>query len=348
VKRMARPHLAATALAAAILAHAQPVHAQPAGPALLAQAQAALDDLHYEDAAALLDRAWRAGDNRPDDLILLFRLAGQVAVTLGKDADAELAFRRLLLLAPDAALPDGTSPKIAARLDAARAATRQPLAVTISERPVAAGQRAIDITIVSDPLKMIAGARIAYRDAGGVERTRELRGLGAINLPLSAGVEVRVDLLDEHGNTLRVETLTTAPEPSRPAPRPAPPPAPVSLAPPAEDSPPIHARGITWAAAAAGLGAAGLFFGLRSESAQDELDQLNRSSADHDFRDALAVEDRLRRDSLIANIGFAASGAAAAVAVVLWLRERRRDRPPSHAIRPISGTAWTLDWSFAF
>ena len=100
--------------------------------------------------------------------------------------------------------------------------------------------------------------------------------------------------------------------------------------------------------AAAGLGAVGLFFGLRSESAQDELDQLNRNSPAHDFRDALAVEDRLRRDTLIANIGFAAAGATAVVAAVLWLREPRRAAISALPTIAPSSTAWTLDWSFAF
>lgn len=323
-------------IAAPAIAHAQ------SGPALLAQAQAALDELQYEDAAALLDRAWRAGGNRPDDLVQLFRLTGQVAVTLGNDADAELAFRRLLALDPDATLPDGTSPKIAARLDAARATMSKPLGVKIGEP---AGQRVLHLEVVSDPLNMIAGAHIRYRDGRGVERIQETRGSGPLTLPIAPSTQVQVDVLDEHGNILVTESFTTrslAPEPRKP--RGPAPTRPVSVDPP--DSP-FHTRPLTWAAAAAGIGAVGLFFGLRSESAQDELDQLNRNSPAHDFRDALAVEGRLRRDTLIANIGFAAAGATAVVAAVLWLREPRPDRAAIPALTP-SATAWTIDWSFSF
>jgi hypothetical protein len=307
---------------------AGPVEAQPAesGPALLARAQGALDALRYEEAAALLDRAWRAGGNRPDELALLFRLSGAVAVTLGRDQEADLAFRRLLALAPDAALPDGTSPKIAARLQSARAALAgRSLRADAIERESGAGEPIVAIDVDSDPAGMVAAIRARYRDRG-VEVVREARS----PVPLEVGVgrgasRVDVTVLDEHGNVLVEQTLILRePAPDRPPPPSRPGPA-LASAPAPDAAPPLYARGLPWAAAAAGFGAVGLFFGLRSEADQDELDELNRSSADHDFRDALAVEDRLHRDSAIANVAFAAAGIAAVASVFFWIREARAD-----------------------
>lgn len=369
-------------LAVALLAAAVPsVRADPAGaeggPALLARAQMALDALRYEEAAALLDRAWRAGGNRPAELALIHRLAGSVAVILGHDAEADAAFRRLVALAPDSSLPDGTSPKISGRLDAARAALAgRPLRVEVVTRagPARDSGPVIVVEVLSDPARMVAGMRVHYRDTDGAAHVRGARGPAslAVELPRSIAAPVQIEVLDAHGNILVEEELRTAPTPigtaararaTRTART-----ARATGAPDGDDgddgdrtarstgaagpsstagldtrtdtrtdtdtAPPLLARGLPWAAASVGLGAVGLFFGLRSESAQDELDELNRDSADHDFRDALAVEDRLRRDSRIANVAFVATGATAAVAAVLWIREWRRSRRSARAGRP--------------
>jgi hypothetical protein len=340
-----------------------PVRAQSPttrGPALLAQAQEALEALRYEDAAELLDRAWRAGGIDTAELALLFRLTGEVAVTLGQDARAELAFQRLLALRPGAALPDGTSPKIAARMEAARAALGgRGLRVEIQQRGprVAAG-------VVADPLAMIASVRVRGPGAGApgrIARRDPASDSLLVELPPAAGTRVDVEILDQHGNILLAEPLAIGIRDGQadalPGASAAAPPPPASSRPraridltmaPDRDAPPLLARGLTWTAAAAGLGAAGVFFGLRSHSAQNRLDELNRTSADHDFRDARAVEDRLRRDTLIADVAFAATGAAAVIAAVLWVRERRtaRARRAASALRPAdaAGLAWTIEF----
>jgi len=310
----------------------------PTGPDLLGQAQQELEALRYEQAAPLLDRAWRAGGHGPARLALLFRLTGEVAVTLGQGAAADTAFQRLLALDPGAALPEGTSPKIAARLEAARAALGgRSLRVDIDRR-----DRAVIANVVSDPLDMVASVRIR---AGAAERSAARDPASAalrVPLPRSADPSpARIDVLDEHGNVLLAMERAAAPQAAPPAR-----PARVDLtAAPERDDPPLLARGLTWTAAAVGVGAVGVFFGLRSESAQDDLDALNRTSAQHDFRDALDVEDRLRRDALIANVSFAVAGAAAVTAAVLWVREWRSPRSRAALRRTgAAGVGWSIEF----
>ena len=199
--------LVIAALGAAVFAPAAPTAAaapaSDSGPELLARAQAALTDLRYEDAAALLDRAYTAGGNHPADLRRLFQLTAQVAVTMRDEAGAELAFRRLLVLDPDATLPEGTSPKIVSRLETARAALRgsDSLAVTFAARP---GRPAVVVAQVhSDPLAMVAGLRAAWRDdAGASAHTGGTPGPLSLEVPLPRDTHVTLELLDRHGNVL--------------------------------------------------------------------------------------------------------------------------------------------------
>src|SRR5438045_1715299 len=51
-------------------------------------AQRALENLRYEEARPLLERAWRSGQNGPQALATLFRLQGEVFATLGDEAAA--------------------------------------------------------------------------------------------------------------------------------------------------------------------------------------------------------------------------------------------------------------------
>ena len=49
--------------------------ARPAAaePSPVARAQTALDDLRYEEAAELIDKAWKSGANGRQDLVAIFR-----------------------------------------------------------------------------------------------------------------------------------------------------------------------------------------------------------------------------------------------------------------------------------
>jgi hypothetical protein len=321
------------AVLALILAGAAPAAAEPS---LVERAEAALDDLRYEEAAELVDRAWRSGGNDRDQLQAIFRLAGQIQVTLGKGEVAERHFERLLALDPQATLPDGISPKIAARFAAARARVE-------SRGPLRARLRAegmvVSAEVTSDPADMVAGLRARYA-VGGKDKVIEVLEPEPLVIELTVGgaTEVELLLMDSHGNVLAEERVTVAPEEE-----------PTDTVGPVEDrtdraatmavrnasrfrettqpmpSAPL-ARWAVWAGAAAGLGVVGIAFGLKSRSDQNELDELNGDSGDHDFREAEAIEERLRRDTLVANVSFVLAAGAGTAALVLWMRERRGRR----------------------
>jgi hypothetical protein len=321
------------------------VAAVRAEPPLLTRAQGALDDLRYEEAAELADRAWRAGGNRREDLVAIFRLAGQVAVTLGNGEQAEGYFIRLLTLEPEAQLPEGISPKIAARFAAAKSKTPGRLRAVLH----ADGTR-VWAEVAADPAKMVSSMRARF-GKDNVEEAIAPDPL-SIDLALDRPTEVDLALLDEHGNILVEDRVLAAP-PRAASPAPTRTQAQVgqSLAErnagaaatavtsrpevieeedeaPRTPGPPIYTRWQVWAGAAGALGAVGIVFGLKARSAQSELDDLNDQSGGHDFRDAQAVEDQLRRDSLVANVSFVLAAGAGTAAVLLWLRERRSQSAP--------------------
>jgi hypothetical protein len=327
---------------AAVAAALIDVGSARAEPALLGKAQAALDDLRYEEAAELADRAWRAGGNRREELVAIFRLAGQVAVTLGNGELAEGYFIRLLTLEPEAQLPEGISPKIAARFAAAKSKTPGRLRAGVR----AEGTR-VSADITSDPVKMVSALR-ARHGKDGVAEAISPDPL-VLDLAIERPTEVDLALLDEHGNILVEERMLITP-PRAAAPARARTQAQVgqSLAErnagaataseskplmfEAEDDggrlagPPIYTRWQIWAGAAGALGAVGIVFGLKARSSQSELDDLNDSSGGHDFRDAKEIEDQLRRDSLVANLSFVLAAGSGTAALLLWLRERRNRR----------------------
>lgn len=69
-------------------------------------------DLEYEAAAEDLMRAAAAADATDEQRLQAHLLAGIANRILGRDVDARLNFRSVLLAAPQTRLPEGTSPKV--------------------------------------------------------------------------------------------------------------------------------------------------------------------------------------------------------------------------------------------
>jgi hypothetical protein len=297
--------------------------ALPASADDLETARRQVEALDYRGARATLEQALLGGGNGPAELIELYRLRGEIAAALGDSAAAEEAFRRLLVLRPDARLPAGTAPKIEDRFRAA--ALSLPAGARLRVRHELATGAAPRVTLVveSDPLDLVARLRVTWRVPGGPADAREQAGdTLAVPLPAAPRLELTLSALDAHGN--RVATIGSDDAPLV-----------VVAAGGAEDGSgaagapagrSLVRRWPLWGGLAVAFAGAGVLFALQVEASEDELDTIAAESGMHTFAEAQAEIERGRRMAVFANVSFVlAAGCGAAAAWFLF--DERRDRP---------------------
>jgi len=324
---IARGVRVAAALAALLALLPVPARGDDRGAADLAsRAAEALDALRYDDALALLDRAWRRGESGPAQLRRIFELAGRAAGSIGDAAAARLWFSRWLCLDREAALPAGTSPKLTGLLGEARAALAGEAIAAHARRR----GRSIEVTVERDPLAMVTAARAgderAAIEAGAARLAAPARG------PDRPDREDRVELLDRHGNVLAALSIDSAGER---------PPAPSPAAPASPDRSGWYARPLPWAVTAGALAAAGGVALVVAVDARAGVRDLNASSSQHEFTEARALERRFDRAQWTARLALGGAAIAATVGVVCYLRLRG-----THAsAAPADGGGVVVTWS---
>jgi hypothetical protein len=323
-------------------------NADPGGDALV-RAKTAVDSSDYLAARTALAEALAAGTNGPDQLAEIYRLTGVVTGALGDAKASQDAFTKCLLLAPGTALPVGTSPKIARPFDAAKAFTKSRQPVRIKTETTAEPKPTVAISVTSDPLAMIARFRVFAVVDGKPEQKldRVASERSVIELPVGARIDLRVAALDDKGN--RLVELGTADVPivivGKPAVIVKAPDQPTAKVQPVvvvtKQQPakqrPLLLRWWLWGGAAIVVGGAGAYFGVDALVKKGELQDLQDTSSNHSFDEALAKEDATRRSLLFANIGLIAGGTLAVGATVLYLTRPRATRERAVAVTPVVG-----------
>ena len=244
--------------------------------------------LEYDQALSVVTRILDRGTTTdPAQVAELHFYAGRLAAGLDRADVARDHFARALALRPDLALPAGTSPKLTAPLEAARAAS-VPLRVHATRD----GARIV-LVADADPLGLVAGIA--------------LDGVRRIGLSIDAPPSAReVAALDAHGNVLwRGET----PAPFAPPP---PPPAP---------SPSFAARWTTWAAVSGAALVVGGLCAWRFQVAQDDWNTFSQDGR-HDYTQLHAIETRGEHWGLAADVGFGVAAAAGITATILYVTHR--------------------------
>ena len=253
-----------------------------ADSAKLAAARRAVKDVRYDDARGLLVDALAAGGNAPDEVREIYQLSAAAAVVLGERELAEQYYRRVLALDPDARLPDDASPKLRQPFVAAQAYMAAHRRLTV--RAVRRG-RAIEVTVVGDPLGMVAA--IAAKVGGAQRQKIAVTGAPVVLEPRGAVDELAV--LDEHGNTLRtVAAPPTTGDAGGPDDR------------AADPGTPIVRRWVTWAIPAVVLGGVGAGFLIDGQRAKAELDDILANDGMHFLAEAEQQRTRWKDDTTIA------------------------------------------------
>lgn len=164
-------------LVAVATVHAQPVQSDRQRVSEALQKIAQLEQqLEYEQALVLADRTIAEGISTRDQLADLHLIAGRLAAGLDHPDIAQQHFAKLLALRPETTLVAGTSPKLLAPFDAAKAAPHE-LVVAVT-----GGQ----LAVTRDDLHL-------------VQRTRTR--------------DSSIEAVDEHGNQLAIEVVPRATPP---------------------------------------------------------------------------------------------------------------------------------------
>ncbi len=279
-------------------------------------ARASLAELRFDDARETAIQGLEEGTRGPSELAELYMVLGQIAASLGEDAEAESYFQAALSLSDSIALPEGVSPKLSEPFEQAKASLEERAPIEVFSEVDADGLLSVQIS--SDPAELVGGVEARYQD-GGEEHRKRARGIGTLRLQLSpTATDVHVVLIDPHGNRL-TKVIAVAPDkvtvevPTTPKKQ------------SASGGKAFHTRWPLYAGLAVGSVAAGAYFGSVSRSKSDELADLEDGT---EFSAAQALEDDARRNALYANISFAAALAFAAGSTWLFLRN---DDSPGNA-----------------
>lgn len=264
--------------------------------------EAALD---YDKALAIVERVLASGGaTYPDRYVELQLYAGRLAAGLDRTQLAEDHFGRALAIRPAAGLPEGTSPKLVAPLDAAR---RRAVPLRLS---VIAVDGAVSFLVDADALGLVRGIALTVIDPHQIRR--ELVERRALRLAVPSGTTaIEVAALDAQGNRIFKSV----------------PPAPIASAAPQRSlrgspRPSVPARWSTWAVATGVVLGAGAFSAWRFNLAQHDWDRMRAEPERFDYSALTAVEDRGRRWGLTANIAFGVAALTGITSFVLYYRQR--------------------------
>ncbi|MBK7861464.1 MAG: hypothetical protein IPJ65_23185 [Archangiaceae bacterium] len=256
-----------------------------ADPDPLGEARQRAAQLDYPGALEAVRAALARGGSAPPQTLALYAYLGELAATVGDPAAAEAAFAVTLQLSPSFELPAGTSPKVRAPLERARARGLTPLGASVEPRVLQGSQVELEVRLSTGA--KVEAVRLSTAGPNGLE-TRPLSGS-----PVARGVFTCaaspcgyfVSLLDGDGNELlRVGSplapLTVPGAAPAPVPGPAPRRAPV--------------LGLTLAALAVVAAAVAIGFGVLFGTADGTLARIEADRSRSTFAAAQGLDGQRR------------------------------------------------------
>lgn len=308
-----------------------PVAALAAPNPKLAEAKKFLEDLELEKAARALAAAESQPGNDRAQTLEILTLQGIVFGTMNKDAKVRDAFRKLLILDPDAKLTGDQPPRVRTPFYEAKewVAQNEPLQFEAVAGPLGKGTELV-VTVRRDTLRLVKKVRFLVGAEAPQEAVVENSAARAfVEAPVTSW---RVELLGAKDAVLLEKgPLTTtgtpvAPKPEAPqvAPTPEPPP-PGAVQAPAAATAPNGMRPVSFGLGGAAIVAAGvgIALGVSSSSTRQSLSQLmpNERGLIEGLsqRQALAQEAMANQQAVIANVLFVSAAVLAGTGVVLFL-----------------------------
>lgn len=164
----------------ALVCAATPAVAAAPSPRL-EEARKLIDDLELEAALKALDAADKTEGNDRATVVEIYTLQGIAFGTSSKEAKTRDSFRKLLMIAPDATLPNDLPPRVRTPFFEAKewVGANGPVTVT-GEATLNEGQvKSVTLLVAKDVLRLARTARFHLRGADGSKQT--------VDVPFSGG-----------------------------------------------------------------------------------------------------------------------------------------------------------------
>lgn len=155
--------------------------AAAATPPRLEEARKLIDDLEMEAALKALDAADKTEGNDRATVVEIYTLQGIAFGTLSKEAKTRDSFRKLLMIAPEATLPNDLPPRVRTPFFEAKewVGANGPLTVT-GDATLGEGQvKSVTLVVSKDVLRLARTARFHLRATDGSKQT--------VDVPITGG-----------------------------------------------------------------------------------------------------------------------------------------------------------------
>lgn len=274
------------------------------------------EGLEYERALEQLKRAKQIPTRTVDDDAAIALYEGVILADMGKKDESIAAFKEGLYLKPDAKLPVKVSPKVVADFEGVRADVKRELAPILAKQEAERKKREEEAKKLADAQRKAEEERIRA-DADAKRRAEAERARAEAEAKARKAAEERAKQQQQSDRPVdEGKDKIIVVRPDNVAPRDELVPGPEKKVQRGVPLAPIILGGIGVAA-----GGAGALFGLQSRS---QLDQA-RAAQYHD--DTARLRNSAADSALVANIAFAAAGAAA-IGALISVFTGGEDAPP--------------------
>jgi len=266
------------------------------------QAKKQIEQLDYSGAQELLFQVVQSGKATSEELSQAYFNLGVIEAALGNDVEATDSFYLALMIQPSLLFPEGGSPKIRERLNAARSRVTE---VGVLQARALVNGGVLDVHIDNDPLKLVKRVDVTMTREGG-ESGKVTLEKGDMRAEVESGVKtIQVVLFDEAGNQLKVLDVDPAAGAAGGA---------ESVGAP----PSIWASWGLWAGVAGALAVGGTYFIMEAGSLDDDI-QAAVDAPNPNPAEIQRLQDNQDRVGLYGVIGLSMAGAAAVTSGALLL-----------------------------
>jgi hypothetical protein len=220
-----------------------------------------------------------------------------IEAALDNDVEATDSFYLALMIQPSLPFPEGGSPKIRARLNAARSRVTE---VGVLQARASVRDGVLDVHLENDPLDLVKRVDVAMTRADGESGKVTLKK-GAMRVEVESGVQtIQVMFFDEAGNQLEVLDVDPAGKTQGASPD----------GTPVGTPPSVWASWGLWAGVAGALALGGTYFIMEAGSLNDDI-AAAQDAPNPNPAEVKRLEDNRDRVGTYGVIGLSMAGAAA-------------------------------------